>query len=58
MLHFAVLVQMIVGRYKVNNAKASSSQAESSYKKAKPTLANSRVWLQLNPLTEVVSPDV
>ena len=58
MLHFAIFVQMIVGRYKVNNANVSFSQAESSYRKAKATLANSREWLQLNPLTEVVSPGV
>ena len=30
-------------------------QAESSYKKTRATLENSRVWLQLNPSTEVVS---
>ena len=60
-VHFVVFVQMVVSLYKVNNAnnaKISFSQAESSYKKAKATLANSREWLQLNPLREVVSSGV
>ena len=38
-----------------NDEKVHFPQAESSYKKAKATLANSREWLQLNPSTDVVS---
>jgi len=50
-------LQTVAGRYKINDTKTPHElpQAESSYKKAKATLANSREWLQLNPGREVVS---
>jgi len=52
-----VHARMIAGRYRANNANVLSPQTESSYKKARATLENSRVWSQLNPSTEVVSSD-
>ena len=56
----AFIVQKIVGRCEkpIMQKPHEPLQAESSYKKAKATLANSRECSQLNPSTEVVSPDV